>query len=221
MTLWSDLFNSRHLISRTFYGTPTGILVTAPPKAAFVRSSMVGAGGWDSAGPTIPSAGGVFGYGAAFARVKATCTPGEGFDLNVGGILFTHDAGNAGGDSSLARHIGGTVICKAARGTSTAAGAVVDCIGDTKRAGFAPAPVAGQPTGGSSGSDDADTFPLGFGGRGASPFLAAAPGGGGCKNWKAYFDGASYELFFDLPPGNGRVCLEFFDQDPAIVWPGY
>lgn len=222
MTLWSDLFNSRHLLSRTFYGTPGGPQIAAPARAAFIRVSMVGAGGWGSEPQTVPSAGGQPGYGAAFARVKTTTTPGELFDLQIGGVVGTHDAGGSPGDSSCTRHVGGTVICKAARGTATAAGNSANCVGDTRRSGSAPTSSGGVRVAGFSAGDDADTFPLGFGGRGASQFLAAAPGGGGWKNMKVYAspDG-SYELFMDFPPGNGRICVEFFDQDPAILWPGY
>jgi hypothetical protein len=210
MTLWSDLFNSKHLLSRGFYGASDSGTLTMPPRAAFIRASMVGAGGWDSSAAS--GIGGAAGFAAAFARVKTTCAPGEQFVLSVGTILATHDAGSSGGDSTLTRVIGSVVICRAARGTATAAGNASNCIGDTKRSG----------TQSLSGGDLADTFSLGFGGRSAQPFLAAAPGGGGTKNRQVYRSpDATYLLYMTFPPGNGRACIEVFDQDPTIVWPGY
>jgi hypothetical protein len=69
---------------------------------------------------------------------------------------------------------------------------------------------------GSSAGDDADTFPLGFGGRGASRYLAAAPGGGGWKDMQAYkSNDALYIKLFTLYPGAGRMCVEIFDADPS------
>lgn len=218
MTLWSDLFNSRHMLSRRFYGTPGAVTITAPPKSGYIRVSMVGAGGWGS--EPASGAGGVFGYGAAFARTKVPCAAGDQFTLDIGDINHSRDAGDSAGDSKCTKVVGAVVICKAERGSRTAAGSSANSVGDTKRSGLGPVPFAGNFQAGASAGDDADTFPLGFGGRGAARYLAAAAGGGGCNNNLRYEAGA-YQVFFTLQPGNGRICVEFFDQDPAIIWPGY
>ena len=221
MTLWSDLFLHRHLLSRVFYGTPGVQTITAPANATFVRVSMVGAGGWDSNTGTGP--GGVNGAGAAFARVKTTCTAGESFSIQIGDIAHSKNAGDALGDSKFTRVTGSVLLCSAARGTSTAPGNASTCTGDTKRTGGA---AAGTLCGPSAG-DDVDTFPLGFGGRGAKSTdrasdLAAAPGGGGSSRNQVYQSAdLTYSVYLTYPPGNGRICVEFFDQDPTIQWPGY
>lgn len=210
MTLWTDLHKSRNLISRTFYGTPGVQTITAPAGAGIIRASAVGAGAWRTNN---------FGGGAAFARVKTTCTPAEQFQIQVGDIAHTLDTGDSAGDSVVTRVTGTVVILKAVRAIGAAGGLSTSCVGDTKRSGSS---TGGTTIGGTSGGDDGDTFALGFGGRGyyqdrfSQKFLAAAPGGGGAKAYPVYqsFDG-SYVIPFNLPPGNGRVCIEFFKTDPG------
>lgn len=212
---WTQVHSRKHLISRKYYGVAGIQTITAPALAAYIRASMVGAGGWGAAA--------VKGYGAAFARVKTTCTPGEQFSAQVGDVVHTNASGvnstadDTLGDSILKRVIGSVVICKAERGHNTAAGAVSNCVGDTKRAGGAP--LVTQQCGTAAG-DDADAFPLGFGGPGAvfgpGDYLthsAAVPGGGGVY--------LPIDSVLSYPPGHGLICVEFFNRDPAISWPGY
>jgi hypothetical protein len=203
VTLWSSLFNQRHLISRTFYGLPGTQTIAAPAHAAFIRVSAVGAGG---------KGNGAFGSGAAFARVKAACAPAEQFSVQVGSIAHTSGAGDALGDSIVKRVTGSVTICKAERG-GTVAGAAGNCVGDVKRSGTASSGFG--TVGGASAGDDADAFPLGFGGRAASFFVGAAPGGAGGDNVVVYDNGSGFQITFNFPPGDGRVCVEFFDQDPG------
>lgn len=201
MTFWSELFRERHLISRTFYGVPGTQTITAPAKAAYIRVSGVGAGGSKTNG---------FGYGAAFARTKTTCAPGDQYSVQVGDIAHSLDAGDAAGDSKVTKVSGSVVIMKAERGKGTAAGSSANCTGDVKRSGSAP---SGN-TGGAAAGDDADPFPLGFGGRGGAALLGPMPGGGGAKNYAEYSSGA-YTFPWTIPAGGGRLCVEFFDQDPG------
>ena len=208
MTLWSELFRVRHLLSRTFYSAPGTQVIVAPDKAAIIRASLSAAGGWANGG---------FGAGAAFARVKAVCAPGDQFSIQVGDIAHSLGAGDALGDSILTKLPSNTVLAKAARGGGgNSPGLAANCVGDTKRSGANPGNTApdGSMAGGLSAGDDADPYPLSFGGRGASHRIAAAPGGGGAKNYVEYQNGG-YQQIWTLCPGNGLICVEFFDQDPG------
>lgn len=202
MTLWSDIYKSRSLITRTFYGTPGVQTITAPDAAAIIRVSLVGAGGWASGG---------FGGGSAFARVKTTCAPGDQFSLQVGDTAHSLGAGDASGDSLLKTTPGNVVLVKAERGKGTGPGLSANCVGDVKRSGAA----AGGSVGGAAAGDDADPFPLGFGGRGGRSMLGPVPGGGGGKDYVEYAGGGGYQLLWTTVPGNGRACVEFFTQDPG------
>lgn len=200
MTLWSDLFHTRHLLSRTFYHLPGSQTITAPAGTAFIRASAVGAGGWRT---------GQWGHGAAFARVKQVASPGAQYVVQVGNQANSLDGGSSLGDSFVQKVSGSVTILLAQRGLSTSPGLAANCTGDVTRTGTAWA--GGQQAGGSAG-DDADPFPLGFGGRGGMVTLAPAPGGGGGKNIIAI---PGYGNTWTVPGGSGRVCVEFFDQDPG------
>ena len=210
MTLWSDLFKQRNLISRTFYGAPGTSTITTPAGAAIIRVSLVGAGAWRTAN---------FGAGAAFAKTKAACTPGDQYSIQVGDVAHTLDAGDAAGDSKVTKVTGSVVIAKAARAQGATRGLASGSIGDVTRDGVN---YGGTLYGGASGGDDADDFGLGFGGRGAysdrfaQRFLAAAPGGGGFKDYPIYTSGP-FVITWSMPPGNGRVCVEFFKADPGYA----
>ena len=225
MTSWTDLHARRQLLSQKWYGAPGVQVITAPAGAAYIRASAVGAGGWDTGHTGAPGVdGGSPGWGAAFARVKAACTPGEQFSLQVGDVLHTMGAGTTAGDTTLTRVTGGAVILKAERGKATAAGLAANSIGDTKRSGSAPSGAGTAAIGGASGGDDADTFPLGFGGRGGQRFLSAARGGGGINDmlvYHAFPGGLDYVLYLKILPGNGLMCVQFFNQNPGVAWPGY
>lgn len=203
MTLWSDLYASKELISRAFYGTPGTQTITAPDKAAFIRASMVGAGGWASGG---------FGGGAAFARVKTACAPGDQFVLQVGDVAHSLGAGDAAGNSQLKTTPGNVVLVKAERGKGTGPGLAVNSTGNVKRDGSA---APGGNVGGAAAGDDADPFPLGFGGRGAQSLLGPVPGGGGAQNYVEYAGSGGYQVLWTAVPGGGRACVEFFTQDPG------
>lgn len=223
MSLWSQIFPlSRKLISRTYYDTPGTQTITVPAGAAYMRVSGVGAGGWNSAMPALP------GGGAAFSRLKTAVTPAATYTLKVGDAQHTYSSSGSGdsqGDSSLTRDSDSTVIWKAARGKgggSSSHGLASDCIGDTKRDGFAE---DGGIKGGASGGDDADPYPLGFGGRGVdggsvrgrSQPYAPAPGAGGIWGFVAYDNLAGYAISQVMAAGNGRVCIEFFNADPGYA----
>jgi hypothetical protein len=204
MELWSDLYSARHLIDRQFYGTPGSTTITAPAKAAFIRVSLVGAGGWANGG---------FGGGAAFARVKTTCAPGDQFSLQIGDTAHTLGAGDASGDSLLKTTPGNVVLVKAERGKGTGPGLAANSTGDIKRDGSA----AGVSQGGACAGDDADPVPLGFGGRGGKSLMGPVPGGGGGKNYVEYAGSGGFQFLWTIVPGNGRACVEFFDQDPGYA----
>lgn len=203
MTLWSDLYGSRQLISRTFYATPGAQTITAPAKAAIIRISLVGAGGWATGG---------FGGGAAFARRKTTCAPGNQFIVQVGDVAHSLDAGDALGDSVVKTTPANVVKAKAERGKGTGPGLAANSIGDVTRSGVA---APGGNTGGTCAGDDADNFPLGFGGRGGKSQLGPVRGGGGAKNYVEYAGAGGYQFLWTIVPGNGLVCVEFFTDDPG------
>lgn len=224
MTLFTDLYPKTHLLSRTFYNVPGISTIVVPSGATITRISLGGAGGWSA----TPQSG--YGSGAAFARRKTACSGGESFSVQVGDFAYTRDAGSALGDSIVTRVTGSVVLAKAERGHLTTPGLAANSVGDVTRdgtartagdtawssaeaasySGFSITPTAP----GMSAGDDADTFPLGFGGRGAGIHITAANGGGGgfqlALNYQSGF--LITDNFF---PGMGRVCLEFFDQDPG------
>lgn len=211
MTRWSDLFNQRHLISRAFFTTPGTTTITAPSNAAYVRVSAVGAGG------TSTTQQRTFGGGAAFARATLPCTPGTQFSVQVGDPFSASGVGNANGDSKVTRVNDSVVICQAARGGNTQ-GLASNCIGDIKRDG-SPAPDPSSHAGDSAG-DDGDTYALGFGGRGAKWNTivpgwtdGAGPGGGGAGSFLTF---NTTDNNWSLAGGNGRVCVEFYDQNPGL-----
>lgn len=217
---WTQVHRKKHLISRVWYRTPGSTAIVAPAGAAYVRVSMVGAGKEKT---------GSAGDGAAFARSTTSgITPGEGFTVQVGDKA---SAGSAAGDSIFTRTTGSVVLTKAKSGQNAGPGLASGCVGDVKRDGSAATHSGGE-FGGASAGDDADTFPLGFGGPGASQITELAPGGprstpaargaGGGTGLIGYFDpGNSYSVTVDSPAGHGEVCVEFFNRNPNTSWPGY
>lgn len=220
MTLWSELFPDRNLLSRQYFNRDDGVVedVPAPAAAGIIRVSASGGG---CAGP---SPGGNFsgspGGGAAFARTKTTCTGGEVFTVRVGrAINGTPTQAIIAHQSIVARKTSGTIICRAAHGYMPGGGPVEDCIGDVIRPGQQA--VSGIP--GASAGDDQDLFPLGFGGPPAARpggygnrWGAAYYGGGGWAKWPFYFEpGGGPTVFASSPAGGGLVCVEFFRTDPG------
>lgn len=223
MTLLSELWSERSLISRTWYRTPGAAAATAPAGAVKMRISAVGAGGW----PTLGFSGGG-GGGAAYARTFLTVAPGATFTLQIGDIAATLDTNaNVLGDSICTRDGDSVVVCKAARGGGSGgfnigpAGLAANSIGDVTRDG-SPGTTFG---GGDSAGDDADPFPLGFGGQavrwfgfGTSDVHAAARGAGGAKRYPVYYvEEFSFVRWQDFAPGNGQICIEFFNADPGYT----
>ncbi len=204
MTLWTDIFNRRHLISRLYYKVPGTVGIVVPLSSAYARFSAVGAGGY----PT-----GSWGAGAAFARTKCPVTPGESINLQVGDIAGTAtDPGLASGDSIVTRVTGSVVLCKADRARAGTPGSAANCIGDVKRSG-----LAGFNAGGTAAGDEGDPFELGFGGRGAAQLVGSNTGGG-----QAVHGGGGqrdhdigYGVIEFLTAGYGMICAEFFDIDPG------
>lgn len=213
MTSWTDLHQRRRLISQVYYGTPGVQTITAPARAAFIRVSMVGAGG----GRSDYTAGNL-GRGAAFARVKTACAPSDQFSLQIGDHAHAMDAGDALGDSICTKVTGSVVICKAIRGTAAAPGLASGCVGDVKRNGSG---INFNGLGGASGTDETDTYGLGFGGgetglgggNGGASNIAAGPGGGGGQ-YIAYQSGG-YVWVGVTPNGDGLICVQFFASDPG------
>jgi hypothetical protein len=210
MTKWSTLFPGKALISRTIYEyQASAYLITAPPDAAFIRASMVGAGCQLA--------------GAAFARVIVGCSPAEQFSLAIGAASGTTAAG---GNTTLTRVTGSVVICRADGAESGVAGTAAGSIGDTKRDGSLVTNVSGIWSGGAAGSDDADPYPLGYGSAGlyypgaggGNQFRPAYPGGGGLINILAYQaeDDPGYQLFWTIAAAHGRATVEFFNRDPNL-----
>lgn len=200
MTLWSDLFPGKSLITRTFYNWQAGAYtITAPAKTTIIRASLIGGGAQHAS--------------AAFARVKTTAAAAELFTLSVGGV---------GENTVLTRNTGSVIICRADGAEVGVAGTVAASIGDTKRAGSAVAPYDAP-------GDDVDDFPLGFGGGGAF-VDAGPTGNVDGFDWRAAFAGAGgdaktsiiagnpfEQATFTMPGGQGRACLEFFVSDPGYA----
>lgn len=225
--LWTELFPDELLISRVFYNEPGEFPVTAPEGATRVRVSMVGAGGR----PANNEYG--TGGGAAFARKKAPCTPGETFTVRVGNPANTAVAGDEYGNSLFRRGTSGEILCLAERGKghtqSPSYGRASASIGDVTRDGsppvsHAPPPsLAGRQTGngGAAGSDLNDDFSLGIGGRGQSYTLSAYFGGGGwaqvaaCDLDLETSSLAVNSVYGTSKCGTGQVCVEFFRADPG------
>lgn len=213
MTLWSDLFKHEHLISRQMFNVPGTTTINAPSNAAYIRVSMVGAGG----AAAFENAG--WGDGAAFARVTTPCSPGAQFSVQVGDPAHAHTgtSDTSLGDSIVTRVADSVVICKAERGHGTGPGLAANSVGDIKRDGSSSPDRTKN--GGASAGDDGDTYALGFGGRGGgysktgdTGFVnGPGPGGGGAYNYASAAGNT-----WTTPSGTGRVIVEFYDQDPGL-----
>ena len=228
MTLASDLFGTKVLISRQWLreplvdsgGAEVAYSITSPAKATVGRVSALGAGGWFSR--SFP-AGGPPGGGAAFARTKFSTTPGEGFTAFVGNpyqnvVSVSTWAVNGDGSSRFIRNAGSVVLCKAAPaiginsgGAYGRRGLASDCIGDVKRDGEN---TDGASLGGAPG-DQADqqgiglTFPQG----GKNSLIPVGHGVGGVGRWRVL--GGSETFEWEIVPGCGLICIEWFTQDPG------
>lgn len=212
MTLWTDLFHDRHMISRAKYNVPGTSTITAPANAAFAVFSASGAGSWKTGG---------WGHGAAFARTKLAVTGGAQFQIQIGDIAHTLDAVNALGDTIVTRVSDSSVQLKAQGGQQTGPGLAANSTGsDVTRDGSA----SPGNQGGASAGDDGDFIPLGFGGPGATPFsqssaqvnpgAPAYPGAGGGKNVQIF---PGYTETWTLPAGGGVLIVEWYDQDPGAL----
>lgn len=206
MTLWSTIFPGELLISRAVYPYQVAsYAITAPAGATIIRASMVG--------------GGAKLAGAAFARVKAACTPGEAFTLQIGVGASTSNGTGNGGDTILTRNTGSVIIARADGAEPNVAGSVAGSIGDVKRAGTVSA-LAYE--GGASAGDDADTYPLGYGGLGAYVFALPGndwrypyPGAGGVFQRAVGTNSNGSTHLVHVPAGHGRATVEFFRADPG------
>lgn len=198
--LHSDLFPLGYpLIARYVYTTPGGITVPVPLGSTWLRAGAGGAGGFQD------SANG-WGGGAAYAFAGEACAYGSTYTGQVGDSQFSRPAANTNLGDSWVRRPDASILTYADRGRPDGTpGATANCTGSTKRAGSAP--TASQ--GGASAGDDADPFPLGFGGRGASDTVAAWYGGGG-----GYSSSGAY-YFPQFPAGDGRLVLEFYRYNPG------
>lgn len=213
MTLWSDLFKKEHLISRQFFDAPGSTTINAPANAAYIRVSMVGAGG----AAEFSNAG--FGDGAAFARVTMPCAALAQFTVQVGDPAHAHTgtADDSLGDSIVTRLSDSVVICKAERGHGNSPGLAINSVGDIKRDGSS-SPDRSK-NGGASAGDAGDTYEMGFGGRGAgwtssgdTGFVnGPGPGGGGAYSFYSFSPNT-----WTIPSGAGRVIVDFYDQDPGL-----
>ena len=220
MTLWSTLFPDRNLLSRQYFNRDDGVIdtIAAPEAATIIRVSASGGGNaGDNPGGLVS---GQPGGSAAFARVKAACTGGEEFSVQVG-LANRYSVATAAGLSVVKRLPSGTVICQADHGLQNAGGLVANSVGDVRRAGSR---VLTQNTAPSPG-DDEDPYPLGFGGPGGqrpysgngNRWMAAYYGGAGWWKWPYYIGagGSGYAVFASTPAGGGLVCVEFFRTDPG------
>lgn len=206
MSLWSDLYPTRHLILRQYFSTPGVSTVYAPTNAAVLRISGVGAGGWATA---------AFGGGAAFARSKLVgITALARFTVQVGDVAHSLGAGDALGDTIVTRYADSVVVLSAQRGGATPGQASGSIGNDVTRDGSAFTGAGTSRRGGAAAGDDGENQALGFGGRGGSLFLGPVRGGGGAKTIVAYQRGA-FTVTTSIVPGAGLACLEWFSQDPG------
>lgn len=233
---YTETYDERFLLSRASYGVAgVGIAVVAPGGASVIRVSLVGAGGTED-GRSDPSGGNRWSGGAAFARRKTTCSSGEGFTLQVGDPNYTANAGNALGDSIVVRNTGSVVIAKAERGYGAGNtpnyGRASASVGDVTRDGepgvmgpftfdddqaFA---LASYAYGGASGSDLADDFGVGVGGRRAKIRLGGCEGSGGLGNGIYNASDLVIPRLYQkvtVPAGAGRIVVEFFSADPGYA----
>lgn len=201
--------------------------VIIPSACGFVRIGAVGAGGWHGWVNGV----GIFGGGSAYAFDKFAVNPNEHLTVQVGDTTHSQDNGDSLGNSIVTRVTGSVVKVLADRGrggtTGGNKGLASNCTGSVKRDGSDGATTStsggGIYNGGASGGDDIDTFPLGFGGRGAqldmslaTYALAAERGGGGAMTVGLFPGGQPASPATDFPAGAGKVIIEFFRSDPGF-----
>lgn len=186
------------LIDRVYFNEPGTFNVTAPALTSWVRSAVSGAGGFKD---DVDGWGG----GAAFAFASEDCDPGAAFQVQVGDSQFTRPTANTGQGDSWIKRGDSSILVQADRGRPDGSpGLLANCVGLIKRSGSAATASAG----GASAGDDADPYPLGFGGVGASITNAPWYGGGGGRVSGPF----TYPLF---AAADGRACLEFYAVNPG------
>ena len=198
--LHPDLFPLGYpLIRRVWFQEPGEYSVQAPADTTWVRASASAAGGFkdDVAG---------WGGGAAFAFDEEACAELATFTVQVGDSQFCRPSADTVAGDSWVKRAGGSILVYADRGRPDGSPGLADnSTGSIARSGSS----AGMTQGGMAAGDDQDDFPLGFGGRGASTTAPAWYGGGGGRVAGPY----RWPL---KPPGDGRVCLEFFRRNPEL-----
>lgn len=200
MVDWSDRHpTSYSLIQRFYFDVPGAVAaITVPARSSWMRVAASGAGGFRTA--TVG-----WGGGAAYAFDAEACTPGDVYTGQVGDSQFAKSTADTVAGDSWIKRPGGSVLVYADRGRPDGTpGSSANCTGSIKRSGSAPTSDAG----GVSAGDDADPYPLGFGGPGASRFLAPFYGAGGGRQ---VYDGVTWYN----PPGDGRLCVEFYLFNPG------
>lgn len=184
------------LIERHYFDTPGAIAITAPPKTGYVRAGAQASGGFKD------NADG-WGGGASFAFSAEACAAGATFTGWVGDSQFCRSSQNTTSGDSWIRRANSSLLVYADRGRPDGSpGLLANCTGTIKRSGSAAASDAG----GASAGDDADQYPLGFGGQGASQTFAPWYGGGGGRQTYG-------SLVWLHPPGDGRLCVEFYSRN--------
>lgn len=195
--LHSDLFPVGYpLLFRRHFSTPGAFSIAAPEGAVWIRVSSSGAGGFKDDAPG-------WGGGGAFAFDAESSVSGT-YTVQVGDADHARTAQNDALGDGWVKRPDTSVLVYADRGRPNGSGGLIaNCTGSIKRAGTASTSTHG----GASAGDDADLYPLGFGGRGASSSVSAFYGGGG-----------GFDLGHDVPtfPANdGLVCVEFFSANPG------
>lgn len=232
MTSYSETYDEKFLISRVSYATQgVGVAVVAPPGASVIRVSLVGAGGWGD-NRSNGSGGPRWGGGAAFAKRKTTCSPGEGFTLQIGDTFYSRSTQDTSlADTIVVRNTGSVVIAKADRGrgfsTGAGRGLAANSIGDVVRDGelalehfFQYDTDTGNAFsgyGGASGSDLGDNYGVGVGGLRNKIRLGGCEGSGGLLAGVYYIgnNGTPQYQTTEVSPGAGRCVVEFFTADPG------
>jgi len=198
--IWTEVFPLGYpLLGRVFLDAPGGpVAVQAPSGAVFVRAAVSGAGGF-------PDDVLRWGGGAAYAFRAEACAPGDVFTAQIGDSQFSRPTADTVAGDSWVKRPNSTVLVYADRGRhSGTRGLAVNSQGAIRRDGTDATADAGGPSAG----DDADIYPLGFGGKGADIALAPYFGGGGGRS--------TYPGFaWNYPAGDGRVCLEFYRINPG------
>ncbi|HKT53686.1 MAG TPA: hypothetical protein VJP88_04500, partial [Caulobacteraceae bacterium] len=148
------------LIARYVFTTPGAFSVTAPAPPDFAFGATYIRAGVSAAGGFRDNAAG-WGGGAAFAFAGEACTPGAVYTGQVGDSQHSRpEADDALGDGWLKRPDSSLLVYGDRGRWNGNPGLAANCTGTIKRDGSAATANAG----GASAGDDADPYPLGFGG---------------------------------------------------------